>query len=112
MTSDRCIRTSGARSFICCVHYFHCEAQGCVGRLHLATKPFTVRQSFAEAKKLDQEYERMSNKDRISTYHLTAHHKKQTLKPTMLFHTNKTSLPNYDYSIYSNTVTIQIYLHE
>ena len=46
----------------------------------------------------------------ISIYYLTAHSQKQTLKPNMLFHTNKTHLQKYGYSIYSNTVTIQKYL--
>jgi hypothetical protein len=48
----------------------------------------------------------------ISTRHLTAHHKNVTLKPSVLFYTNKTPLQKHSYSIYSTTVTIQKYLKE
>jgi hypothetical protein len=111
MASDRCKCFLGARSFIYCIHHIRCEAQGGVGRVSLATKTFSARQNFAEAKKLDTEYE-MSNKVVISVHHLTAHSQKQTLKRHILFHTNKTHLQKYGYSIYSNTVTIQKYLKE
>jgi hypothetical protein len=62
MASDRCKCTLGSPSFIYCIHQFQCEAQGGVGRLSLATKTFRARQSFAEAKKLDKEYERTNVK--------------------------------------------------
>jgi hypothetical protein len=62
MASGRCKCTFGARSFKYCVHHTQCEAQGNVGRLNLASKPFSAPQSFAEVKKLDKEYERTNIK--------------------------------------------------
>lgn len=62
MASDQCKCSLGARSFIYCIHHIQCEVQGGVGRLSSATKPFSSRQSFAEAKKLDKEYKRINFK--------------------------------------------------
>jgi hypothetical protein len=61
MACGRCKCTLGAHSFIYCVH-IQCEAQGGAGRLNLASKLFCARQSFAEVKTLEKEYERMNVK--------------------------------------------------